>query len=274
MRTNQRTLLLSISALTALTAFSQDRDPFEPAVRESSICGITSRGIGREAWLFEEEKDPKGGGGKTFTQEDVDKIIQERVGKLTDKLKVAEAAAAEVAELKKRVGDFDEEKRQAALEAELKGKTELEKAQLLYTKAQEKLKALETELAKSKTDGAAALQAKDAELTTFRKQTIVGTVLSAGAANERAAGHALRTFMSEAEIELDEKGALKGISYDGKTYAKPEEAAKAFYDVNTHFAKPANGGSGGPKQPIGGGHQPAANQGVASLLSSGLNGAG
>jgi len=194
-----------------------------------------------------------GGGGDApkFTQADMDRVVTERVRKLTDELKSLKSVAGEVEALKQRAAEFEAEKAKAAEEAELKGKSDAEKALIQFRKAEERAKQLESESAKSRADYEAKIKARDEAIAAKTKRYGVIPAIAAGAA-EGAANTALREFLASADVQLDDAGEdVASVTYEGKTYEKVSDAVKAFYERVPFLAKPPAGGSGSPRTPGG-----------------------
>ena len=189
-----------------------------------------------------------GGDAPKFTQADLDRVVTERVRKLNDELKSLKGVAGEVETLKQRAAEFEAEKAKAAEEAELKGKSDLEKLQHQLKKAGESYKAYEAESAKKYAELEGKLKARESEHIGYVKKTLASEAILTGAA-EGMGPYALEAFLREADIQLGEGNALVGVVYDGKPYEKPGDAAKAFFAKAPGFAKPPAGGSGGPRVP-------------------------
>lgn len=258
MRTQRTPLLL---ATIAAYAFGRNAcDPFaipDPDIGGgSSICGITQRGVGHEVCHAPDDGSNGGNSAKKIelTQEELDALIQKRVGPLQDKLKAREGLDAKVADLEKRLGEADAEKAKAAEEAELKGKTELEKLQIQLDKSSKQYKQLEESAAKLKNEYEGKLAESGKQLTDYVKRSYIAPLLAANAA-EGASKFAEMGFFTEAQIELNEDRTIKSIAVAGKTFDKPDDAVKAFYEQNKVLARPPEkGGSGGPRNGSGGGN--------------------
>jgi hypothetical protein len=219
----------------------------------STICQITSGFCGHERLFAPEDGEGSGGGGgapdKTFTQVELDKIVQERVGKLNQQIKTLEAGTARLAEIEKKLADADEREKKALEEAELKGKTELEKLQIQVQKANDALKAKDTEWQKKYGEvESLKSQAEQRFVDHVKRSAVTDALIGAGLA--KGAGRAASlTFLSEAQIELAEDHQIKSVTVGGKSFDKPQEAAKHFLTENPYFAEPPPGGSGSPRHP-------------------------
>lgn len=217
-------------------------------------CQISGALLPREL-LLAPEGDGGGGGGapsggtgdRTFTQADVDRIVQERLGKQAEKIKTLEAGTARLAEIEKKLAESDEREQKAREEAELKGKTELEKLQIQVQKANEAMKAKDAEWQKKYGDiEQAKTQAEHRFLDHVRRSAVSDALSSAGALKGAAKDAAL-SFLSEAQIELSEDHQIKTITVGGKSFDKPAEAAKHFLSEKPWYAEPSPGGSGAPR---------------------------
>lgn len=229
--------------------------------RNRSILALTQALAHRPAAIVRSpEGEPGGGGGggggagvgeAKFTQEQVNKIVQERLGKVQDELRAAKEIAAKVTDLEKRLADADAEKQKAADEAEVKGKTELEKIQIQLKKAQDAFKADTDKWSRERAEFEGKLKESGQKLTDFVKRHHVLPHLASGAA-DGAAKVAEMAFFAEAQIELGEDNVLKSISVGGKSFEKAEDAAKHFYSTAPYLAKPpTSGGAGSDRRPGG-----------------------
>lgn len=246
----------SASAFLGLAFGRADHDALrmpEPRV-PSSICGITSLFAPRDVLRSPEgEGAPPGGDpGKTFTQADLDRIIQERVGGMKSKLDAATAALGELEGIKAKLAAADEE-RQAAIEAkDLEGKSELDKLKIQLQKATDKSKLQDTEWTKRVAEAdARATKAADEQRQYVQRHLITTALTDAGLA-KGAAKAAAMLFQSEAQLELDENHEVKSVAVGGKAHPKLGDAAKAFLADNPYFAGAPQGGSNSPKNPLGG----------------------
>lgn len=155
-------------------------------------------------------------------------------------------------DFEKRFGEFEAEKAKAAEEAELKGKSEAEKALIQFKKADERAKALEADIAKTRADYEGKLKASSEALAAKTKRYSVLPAIAAGAA-DGASATALREFLASADVQLDEAGEdVASVTYEGKTYDKVADAVKAFYERAPFLAKPPAGGAGSPRTVSGG----------------------
>lgn len=191
-----------------------------------------------------------GGGGapeKTFTQAELDAILQKRIGPMTEKLKAYESQLATLPELSKKLEEAEAAKIQAAEEAELKGKSEAERLKHQMDKLQKSYKDLETERARSLAEKDALVKAAEQKHTDFvRRERAQAALFDAGVI-KGASKHAVQGFLSDAEIELSEDGAIARVTVGGKPFDKPVDAAKEWLASNPYFAEAPAGGSGGPR---------------------------
>lgn len=252
--------------------------PFDPCASSALLCQITSSLSPREA-LFAPENEGAGAGGapgagasdKTFTQADVDRIVQERVGKLNEKIKTLEAQSTRLVEIEAKLLESDQREAKAREEAELKGKTETEKLQHQIQKSTEAAKKAEAEWQKKLADiESQKTQAEQRFLDHVKRSAVTDALTSAGAL-KGAGRDATLSFLSEAQIELGEDHQIKTITVGGKSFDKPGEAAKHFLTEKPWYAEPPQGGSGGPRTGNGGaGGNNVYSGTVSGLLSQGL----
>ena len=186
----------------------------------------------------EGEGEGDGGGeapAKTFTQEDIDRIIAKERRSFEAKLK----GSTELAEKAKRAEEL--EARLAELEEEkaLAGKTAAEKASQAMATEKARLEAEKVELA-------AELERARKEHQMTRASNALSTALSSAGVFPGAAEDALASLMSNSEMEWDDNGKLIAITLelDGTRYDDPKKAAAAFLAKKTHFANGSPGGSG------------------------------
>jgi hypothetical protein len=242
----------------------------------SSVCGVTSL-FGVRDVLFNADGGNDGGGGddKRFSQADLEKILGERLGKEKEKVKALEAQVAKLAEIEKRLADADEREKTAREEAELKGKTELEKLQIQLQKSTEKSKAAESEWTKRLAELESEKQAAQSKHVDYVKRHLITSALHGAGIAKGADKAATLAFLAEAQLKLDENLEIKQVAVGGKSFQKLGEAAGAFLKENPFFAGNAGGGSGTPRNPNGGG-APALDQhgSIESLIGSGLAEAG
>lgn len=209
-----------------------------------------TRAISRRPELLRAPEGDGGGGGGdkklSLTQEELDQLIQKRVGPLTEKLRAAEATAATVAELQKKLQEADAEKAKAAEEAALKGKTDLEKLQIQLEKQDKIRKELEAERDNQKAQFTAEIEKSRKDLNDYVVRSHVSQALASGVA-DGALRLAEMGFLAEAQIELSEDRQIKQIAVGGKTFDKPADAAAHFLAQNKYLARPPSGGGGTPR---------------------------
>lgn len=194
---------------------------------------------------------PAGGGGggnpppgeppKTFTQADVDKMIQARLAKEQAKFADYDAIkekAGKVDTLSKELEDIKVQLEDAGKTADQKAKAEAERA----AKAQlQKIEDADKRAAAAEAKEKAAI----ATLTAERIANHVTAALGRGEADPRFLSDAVKIFMSDAKIELTEDGRSITVEYNDGKYKDPVDAAKAWLRDKPNFAKAPAGGSGG-----------------------------
>lgn len=239
----------------------------------SSICGATSLFGVRDVLRDENtgNEGPGGAGDKQFTQADVDKIVQDRVGKLKDQLKAFEGTAAKLAEIEKKLLEADEREKSVREEAELKGKTEVEKLQIQLQKATEKSKLSESEWTKRLGELESAKTQAETKHVDYVKRHLITSALHGAGIAKGADKAATLAFLSEAQLELDENLEIKQVAVGGKSFAKIGEAAGAFLKENPFFAGSAPGGSGTQRGASGAPGSREQHTSIESLISAGLN---
>lgn len=217
------------------------------------ICQITSALHSSET-LFAPDDGAGGGGGnpgggeRTFTQADLDRIVGERLSKQAEKIKTLEAQGARLAEIEQKLAEADEREQKAREEAELKGKTEVEKLQIQVQKATDAAKVKESEWQKKLHETEQLrLQAEAKFVDHVKRSAISDALLSAGVVKS-ASSDATLSFLSSAQIELGEDHQIKSVIVGGKSFDKPQEAAKHFLSEKPYYAEPPSGGSGSPRQ--------------------------
>ena len=193
----------------------------------------------------EGEGEGDGGGeapAKTFTQEDIDRIIAKERRSFEAKLK----GSTELAEKAKRAEEL--EARLAELEEEkaLAGKTAAEKERARAEKASQAMATEKARLEAEKVELAAELERARKEHQMTRASNALSTALSSAGVFPGAAEDALASLMSNSEMEWDDNGKLIAITLelDGTRYDDPKKAAAAFLAKKTHFAAGSTGGSG------------------------------
>lgn len=289
-------LHLATLLMLATLPMAAEPDAFEaerfdgPRFVDKQTCRIFAHGVGRERCFAPDDggggAGAGGGGGsgdeKKFTQADIDRIVTDRLKKASGELtalqaKVQEQATAlgELGEIKKKLEDADKRETAAREEAELKGKTELERLQIAITKL--------TDAGKQKD---AALQAKDQEWqqkhgalsTAFDdhvKTQLAAAALLGAKVHGAAAADAAMMFMRSAAIDLDEKRGIKSVSIDGTPFSDLKSAAAEWLKTKPWYAEAQPGGSGTPPG-AGRSGQPLSAKDLASrtpeeLLNEGLS---
>ncbi len=267
---------LTLALYAAVSAFEREAfDPLymrEPVVRSSSVCNASSLFSLRDV-LRSPDPDPAPGGGKTFTQDEVNAIVQERVGKMKTQLDAATAALADLETIKQKLAEADAAREEATEAEKLKGKSEVEKLQHNLQKATDKQKQLDAEW-KAKVDAAEAAAAKAVESHRgYVQRHLVSSALNDAGIAKGASKAATLAFLTEAQIELDDDLTPKSVAVGGKSFAKLEEAAKQYVLDNPFFAANPGGGSGAPRNALGSGGGPLTVDTIPTLdglLSAGL----
>lgn len=202
-----------------------------------------------------------------FTQKDIDSAIGKRLAEERKKF-------ADYDELKSKVSKLDEVQAKLAKleeENEVRGKSEDDKRRHEADKA---AKAIERERQEHATKlTAAEKRAQDAE-TRYRSRAIreeLGAGLDGAKVLATARAKAVKLFMDECTVELDEHDKVSAITYGGVSHKSVAEAAAAFLKDNDFLASAGRPSGGGSQPPSGGAPAPSATDGSAvSLLSSGL----
>lgn len=214
---------------------------------------------------------PSGEGGeKTFTQSELDVLIQKRVGPLTDKLKSYEKTIAEELEpMRLRLAEREAEVEKAREEEALKGKSELEKAKLQLEKSMGILKQQEADFAKKSAELQAEAQRARNGFIDYVKRSHIASALHDAGVRSGASKHALHAFVSESEIELSDAQEVSRVTVAGRTFETTTEAAAHFLSQYPHFSEPKPGGAGTPTRPGAGPTKVSDNFNVVSLLNQG-----
>jgi hypothetical protein len=265
-----------IFALAAASAFERDaHDPLHmraPLERRATLCGASSLFMLPDV-LRSPDPDPAGGG-RTFSQEEVNAIVQERVGKLKTQLDAATASLADFESVKARLAEADAAREEQLEQEKLKGKSEVEKLQHNLQKATDTQKRLEADWqAKLLAAEQATAKANDAHRS-YVQRHLVSTALTDAGIAKGASKAATLTFLSEAQIELDDNLEPKSVAVGGKSFGKLADAAKQYLADNPFFAGRSDGGSNSPRSPLTGNGAPPPVDSIANLdglLSAGLS---
>lgn len=209
---------------------------------------------------------PAGETPRTFSQEEVDRIVASRVAKAKGEskgaLSASEQAKARVAEL------------EAELE-ETRGKLAPDDASKAeQAKATRENARLTKELADAKA-AAAAATTQLGDLTAKQKtsaiETVVRKALGASGAHTQGLEQAVRLMVAEGAAEVDDEGVtvtINKVPYTGdEAIAK---AAAAWLTANPHFAKGVDGGSGGRRPNGGAGPADLEKMSARNLLRAGM----
>jgi hypothetical protein len=191
-----------------------------------------------------DDDDGDKGKDKTFTQDEVERIVKKRIAK-AEKENAALTKRADAAEAESKKNADAIEKLQARLDDSGKGtNTEKELAQLTRKHAK-----LEADMAKAKAElgeAQAAAEKATAGLSNTKLRTMVREALRGAKAHGKGMEQAVTLMMHDAEIKLDDDGKFTA-TIDGVPYDKPEDASKKWLETNPHFAEGVGGGSGSPR---------------------------
>lgn len=222
------------------------------------IAGSMAGGLPHERMLFEPDPDPSAGGGggggggepaKTFTQDDVNKIVQREKAslekKLSDLQKSAEAAS-KIPELEAKIAELTQQ-------AELAGKSAEEKARIQAEQAAKKIEAERAQREKALADTATALETERSAHRTTRLRYAATAALTEAKAFPQALPDAIGSFLGAVELSFDEKtGEVASITYGGVAQKTMKDAAAAFLKDRPYFAAAPTGGGAGTPTPNGG----------------------
>ena len=196
--------------------------------------------------------DGSGGDDKTFTQAEVDKFNADTRRKLEAKFKDYDdikAKAAKVDELTASVTALTQKVEDVGKDAT---QLERERAERELATLKTKTETLQAQLAE--------MTGKVGEEATAHRNTKAGHKLSLALqqadVHPEATEVALRTLLSQSELEFSDEGNLTGITlqHDGTRHevGKLKEAAKSFLEAHTFLAKGAPGGTGSKRPNAGG----------------------
>lgn len=196
-----------------------------------------------------EGEGSSGGDEKKFSQADLDKILGDRLGKTkAEKAELEKQFASQktaLEQMQAQLAELSGAAEKAKEEAELKGKSDLEKLQHQLSKAQERIKAVETERDQTKATLSADLEKAKQTTVDYAKRQAITAALSGGVADGMTK-HAVRAVLEEAQIELNDKFEPVKVLYDGREFDKLDAFAGEFFKANKGFAKAPQGGSGHP----------------------------
>lgn len=187
---------------------------------------------------------------KTFTQEQLDAILKDRLAKEERSLR-----AKIEADVKTKSEQTTTELQKRIEELELQGKTAAEREAIERDRsAKAAAKQIEERDAAARkqieelTNGKAA---SDAKLRNHLVRGALGNALMKSNINASALPDALAVFSSEAKVDLDDEGNVSAITYGGVAHKTPDDAAKAFLKQRTYFLPPTRGNGTGLDQPRG-----------------------
>lgn len=235
----------------------QSFDPMRldaPVIRDSNICCI------------EGDPPPPVEDAPKFTQKDFDSAIGKRLAEERKKFADVDDLRAKVTKF----GEIEAELTKLREEKELAGKTAEEKQKHEADKAAKLVERERNEFGVKLT--AAEKRALDAE-TKYRTRLVqgeLGSGLDSAKVLSSARAKAVKLFMDEATVELDDNDAVSSITYGGVAHKTVAEAAAAFLKDNDFLASAGRPSGGGTQPPNGSPVAPAPDGSAVSLLSSGL----
>ncbi len=172
---------------------------------------------------------------RSFTQDDVNRIVGRERKKLEEELRTR-PTAEEFGELKEQLRTIHDEQA-------MSGKSQLEKAQLAHERELEKLTHKLTSLAEeTKTKESEAVAAK-AQLNDYRTRTAFSSALNKAGVYAEAADDALDVLLGRIK-DVDLKNDSIIATYGEAMDESPEEIAKLFLEDKKHFATAKVGGAG------------------------------
>lgn len=217
----------------------------------------------------DDDKDDKDDKGKTFTQEDVDRIVQRRLKKETAE---RESLAKQLEDLKKQIDD-------SKVDDDGEKVSPTKKLERALERANAKIAELETKAKEAETKATTHVSAlKRAAL----ERQAMAALVSSGALPS-ATKHAMAAFLAEsgAEVEFEETGARFIVTVDGTPFeddgsgAELSKAAAKWLAANKHFAKAPEGGGGSDPKTKGPNAGPSSldleKASTEDLLSAGLS---
>jgi hypothetical protein len=208
---------------------------------------------------------------KTFTQDEVERIVKKRLAK-SEKENAALTKRADAAEAESKKNADAIEKLQARLDSEGKG-TDAEKELVKVQRQLARLEAAQGKLTKERDEAVEKAEAAASGLSTTKLRGMVSEGLRKAKAHSRGMNQAVTLMLHDGEVKLDDDGNFTA-TIDGVPYEKPEEAAAKWLETNAHFAEGSSGGSGSPRP--GGNAKLLTNEQMdamhdTSLLEVGLN---
>lgn len=175
-----------------------------------------------------------------YTDDDLNGIVARERRKLETKFadyESVKAQASEAAELKKQIAELSEK-------LELTGKTESEKQKLIAEKLEQQRRSEVEKISAERDQAKSAAEAAAKALLDTKKEYQVTQALTAAKALPSMLPYAIRAFIDEVEIELDEKGKVTGATVDGVPKKDLNEAAVAWLKNRDGFAQAPQGGGG------------------------------
>lgn len=241
---------MSIKSKSHTFAHGRTRQP--KWFREMFVDPLTGRAFGEpehpwHAFGDNDDDDPPGGGGgddkgKTFSQEDVDRIVKQR-------LKKQEREAAKLAkdneklskQLEDLSGKFDELTDRYEKSNKSDAERELTKLQREMAQLTSKFETLQQEKAEAEQTAQQAVQG----LTRTKLETTLREALRQNKAHGRGMDQAVKLMLADG-AGFDEDGNFV-MKVDDVPYDKPGEAAARWLANNLHFVEGTGGGAGTPR---------------------------
>lgn len=173
----------------------------------------------------------------SFSQDDVNRIVAERLKKIGD-VDALRAQAAKAAEYEGELARLREE-------AELAGKSEAEKAKARIEANEKRFRAELESRDKATAEATAKAAAAEAKYRAKVVDAQISSALVESKVHAPAHGTAMRDFLATAEIETDDDHKVTAVTVAGKRFSDVKQAAAAFLEANPFLlAHSGNGGSG------------------------------
>lgn len=244
--------------------FARDAFAFDP------ITGLEL--VPRDPWLCFAEGEDGGeddGGGKTFSQADVERMIKTRLKKQeTENAKLAAQAEKASKDLEALTAKFEKLSEQHEASGKSDVEKELAKTQRLLAKMESDKAAAEKAASEATALATQAVQG----LKTTKLEATLRDALRTNKAHGIGLDQAVKLMLAEGAT-FDDEGAF-AMKVGEVPYDKPAEAAKKWLETNSHFAEGTPGGAGTPRAGGNGKlHSPEslAAMPTTSLLAEGLS---
>jgi hypothetical protein len=195
------------------------------------------------SWIaFADGEEDTTDSGKTYTQEDLERIVKQRIKKSESALaraqKEAEQNAKKVEELSTKFDELN-----TKYESTNKSEIERELAQLQRTVA--KLQKDNEGLVSAKTEAEKMAMEAVSGLQRTKLETSLRDGLRAHKAHGKGMDQAVKLMLAEG-AKFDENGDF-AFTVDEVPYDNPKEAAQKWLEANPHFMEGSPGGSGSPR---------------------------